>query len=83
MWSAVSTMNSYLKYPILGSGVRLGTVLEIARGGSPRPIQQYLTTEPDGINWIKIGDTDKGGKYIYKTKEKIRPEGVGKKSHGS
>ena len=58
--------------------VRLGTVLEIARGGSPRPIQQYLTTEPDGINWIKIGDTDKGGKYIYKTKEKIRPEGVAK-----
>ena len=58
--------------------VRLGSVLEIARGGSPRPIQQYLTTEPDGINWIKIGDTDKGGKYIYKTKEKIRPEGVTK-----
>ena len=58
--------------------VRLGTVLEIARGGSPRPIQQYLTTEPDGINWIKIGDTDKGGKYIYKTKEKIRPEGLQK-----
>ena len=58
--------------------VRLGTVLEIARGGSPRPIQQYLTTEPDGINWIKIGDTDKGGKYIYKTKEKIRPEGITK-----
>ena len=58
------------------SWVQLGAVLEIARGGSPRPIQQYLTTEPDGINWIKIGDTDKGGKYIYKTKEKIRPEGV-------
>ena len=58
------------------SWVRLGAVLEIARGGSPRPIQQYLTTEPDGINWIKIGDTDKGGKYIYKTKEKISPEGV-------
>jgi type I restriction enzyme S subunit len=58
--------------------VRLGAVLEIARGGSPRPIQQYLTTEPDGINWIKIGDTDKGGKYIYKTKEKIRPEGITK-----
>ena len=52
--------------------VRLGSVLEIATEEvSPRPIQQYLTTEPDGINWIKIGDTDKGGKYIYKTKEKI------------
>ena len=58
--------------------VRLGTVLEIARGGSPRPIQQYLTTEPDGINWIKIGDTDKGGKYIYKTKEKSARKGLQK-----
>ena len=69
-----------LPFEIPGSWewVRLGSVLEIARGGSPRPIQQYLTTDPDGINWIKIGDTDKGGKYIYKTKEKIRPEGVRK-----
>ena len=69
-----------LPFEIPGSWewVRLGSVLEIARGGSPRPIQQYLTTDPDGINWIKIGDTDKGGKYIYKTKEKIRPEGVTK-----
>ena len=64
--------------PVSWEWVRLGAVLEIARGGSPRPIQQYLTTEPDGINGIKIGDTDKGGKYIYKTKEKIRPEGVTK-----
>ena len=28
------------------------------------------------VNWIKIGDADKGGKYIYKTKEKICPEGA-------
>ena len=58
--------------------VRLGTCLEIARGGSPRPIKDYLTDTPNGINWIKIGDTDKGGKYINSTKEKIRPEGVSK-----
>lgn len=53
-----------LPFEIPGSWewVRLGSVLEIARGGSPRPIQQYLTTDPDGINWIKIGDTDKGKK---------------------
>ena len=64
--------------PASWAWVRLGTVLEIARGGSPRPIQQYLTTESNGVNWIKIGDADKGGKYIYKTKEKICPEGVTK-----
>ena len=78
--SEASSITVVRSHPVPDSWewVRLGAVLEIARGGSPRPIQQYLTTEPDGINWIKIGDTDKGGKYIYKTKEKIRPEGVSK-----
>ncbi len=52
--------------------------MEIARGGSPRPIQDYLTTDENGLNWIKIGDTDKGGKYINSTKEKIKPEGLKK-----
>ena len=58
--------------------VRLGDICTIARGGSPRPIQQYLTTDPNGINWIKIGDSDKGGKYINSTKERIIPAGVSK-----
>ena len=58
--------------------VRLGNVCKIARGGSPRPIKQYLTESPDGINWIKIGDTDKDSKYINSTKEKIIVEGVTK-----
>ncbi len=40
-------------------------------------LQKCLTTT-DGVNWIKIGDTDKGGKYINSTKEKIIPEGVSK-----
>ena len=58
--------------------VRLGSICEIARGGSPRPIKQFLTDDPNGINWIKIGDSDKGGKYINETKEKIIPEGMSK-----
>jgi type I restriction enzyme S subunit len=58
--------------------VRLGNICEIARGGSPRPIKQFLTEQPDGINWIKISDSDKGGKYINSTKEKIKPEGMNK-----
>ncbi len=53
----------------------LGNVSYIVRGGSPRPIKQYITTREDGINWIKIGDVEKGGKYIYSTHEKIIPEG--------
>ena len=55
---------------------RLGDVLNIARGGSPRPIQDYLTNEKNGLNWIKIGDTEKGGKYIETVKEKIKPSGL-------
>lgn len=57
---------------------KLGDVTEIARGGSPRPIKEYLTNAPNGLNWIKIGDTDKGGKYINSCKEKIKPEGLKK-----
>ena len=56
--------------------IRLNFVSSIARGGSPRPIKEYITDAPNGVNWIKISDTEKGGKYIYKTKEKIKPEGV-------
>lgn len=58
--------------------VKLGDITEIARGGSPRPIKDYLTDDPNGLNWIKIGDTDKGGKYINSCKEKIKPEGLKK-----
>jgi len=54
----------------------LGDVCNIARGGSPRPIRKFLTTSSDGINWIKIGDATSSGKYIYKTEEKITPEGA-------
>jgi type I restriction enzyme S subunit len=57
---------------------RMDEVCSIARGGSPRPIKDYITNDPNGLNWIKIGDTDMGGKYIYSTKEKILPEGLKK-----
>ena len=56
--------------------VRLGDVCDVARGGSPRPIKSYLTYRVDGINWIKIGDTEKDGKFINSTKERIIPEGA-------
>ena len=58
--------------------VKLGNICVIARGGSPRPIKEYITTAHDGVNWIKIGDTEKNGKYISQTAEKIKPSGVSK-----
>lgn len=54
----------------------LGEVLDIARGGSPRPIDDYITNDPDGVNWIKIGDAPVGGKYITEAGQKIRQNGV-------
>ena len=58
--------------------VKLGSVCIIARGGSPRPIKDFITTSDDGVNWIKIGDTQKNGKYISTCAEKIKPSGVSK-----
>jgi type I restriction enzyme S subunit len=57
---------------------KLGEVLSIERGGSPRPINKYLTNSDDGINWIKISDATASDKYIYETKEKIIKEGLHK-----
>ena len=57
---------------------RLGNISTIARGGSPRPIEDYLTESDDGVNWIKIGDTEQGGKYIFSTREKIISAGIAK-----
>lgn len=51
---------------------------DVARGGSPRPISEYITEEPNGINWIMIGDADPDSRYIRSTEKKIRPEGVRK-----
>ena len=58
--------------------VRINDLFDVARGGSPRPIKAFLTEDLHGINWIKIGDTEIGGKYIYHVKEKIKPEGLKK-----
>ena len=55
---------------------KLGEKADIFRGGSPRPIEDYLTIHPAGINWIKIGDVKKNAKYIESTEEKIIPEGL-------
>ena len=56
---------------------RFGNICDIARGGSPRPIEDFLTTSDiDSYNWIKIGDTELGGKYIQSAKQKIKSEGL-------
>ena len=56
--------------------VKLGEVMDISRGASPRPIYKYITEDKDGVNWIKIGDVENNAKYITSTKEKITKEGA-------
>ena len=54
------------------------STIQIERGSSPRPIEDYITNSENGLNWIKIGDAPSMGKYITKTAEKIKPEGLSK-----
>jgi len=55
----------------------LNDVCTVARGSSPRPIKEYFTEE-NGVNWIKIGDTQQDGKYVSSTKQRITEEGAKK-----
>ena len=57
---------------------KFSDVVQIERGGSPRPIDDYITDSQDGLNWVKIGDAPAQGHYITKTAEKIKPEGLSK-----
>jgi type I restriction enzyme S subunit len=58
--------------------VALEDVFAVARGGSPRPIDSFITDDPNGVNWIMIGDASEGSKYISSTKKRIIKEGVKK-----
>lgn len=54
----------------------LGDICTIVRGGSPRPIEQFLGGD---VPWIKIGDATAGDNiYLSSTKEHIIQEGVKK-----
>ena len=64
--------------PISWEQRKFGETVQIERGGSPRPIDDFITTAPDGLNWVKIGDAPEQGNYITKTAEKIKPSGLSK-----
>lgn len=55
----------------------LGEYVEIKRGGSPRPIQNYITDK--GYKWLKISDvTSLQTPFIYDIKEAIKESGLNK-----
>ncbi|MDE1953330.1 MAG: N-6 DNA methylase [Betaproteobacteria bacterium] len=66
--------SSGLTWPL----VPIGDLCVIERGASPRPIHDFITNAPDGVNWIKIGDAEVGAKFITATKERVTPEGAAK-----
>jgi type I restriction enzyme S subunit len=56
---------------------KLGDYVIIKRGGSPRPIQDYLSET--GYKWLKISDvTSLNSPYIFEIKECIKEEGLNK-----
>lgn len=57
---------------------KFSDLVQIERGGSPRPIDDFITSKPNGLNWVKIGDAPSQGNYITQTAEKIKPEGLTK-----
>ena len=55
----------------------LGQYLEIKRGGSPRPIKEYIVEK--GLPWTKIADaTKEPSPFLFRTKECIKEEGLKK-----
>ena len=56
---------------------KLGDYVDIKRGGSPRPITDYIA--PSGYRWLKISDvTNIDSPYIFHTKEYIKESGLKK-----
>ena len=54
-----------------------GEYVSVKRGGSPRPIQDFLA--PEGFPWVKISDaTSCTSRFLKKTKQFIKPEGLNK-----
>jgi type I restriction enzyme S subunit len=56
---------------------RLENVIKVNRGGSPRPIDEFLSDK--GLHWLKISDaTVSSSPFILDTKEFIIEEGLNK-----
>ena len=55
----------------------IGDLIEIKRGGSPRPIKDYISDS--GYRWLKISDASAtSSPYIFIIKEHIKKEGLKK-----
>lgn len=64
--------------PLNWEWTKLDDIAVINRGASPRPIKAFVTEDEDGVNWIKIGDSVRGKKYIDSVNQKITKDGAEK-----
>lgn len=56
---------------------KIGNIVDIRRGASPRPIQKFLSQS--GMPWVKIADaTSDTSRFLFKTNEFIIKEGIRK-----
>ncbi len=56
---------------------KLGSLMTIKRGDSPRPIKDFISDK--GLNWVKISDaTAEDNPFLFSTKEYIKSEGLSK-----
>ena len=58
--------------------IKLKNIASIVRGGSPRPIEAYMSDNDNDVNWIRISDTEKGSKYITHACRKLISSGISK-----
>lgn len=54
----------------------IGSLCEVGRGSSPRPINNQAYFEGGDIPWIKIADATSSGKEIFETKEHVNAYGA-------
>lgn len=74
-WKEVEINGEVKEIPINWEVKKFEDFSSICRGGSPRPIQNFLTDKKEGTPWIKISDATKVKKYIDSTEQYIIKKG--------
>ena len=55
---------------------QIGSICDVVRGSSPRPIADQRYFDGGTIPWIKIADATKSGRFLYDTREKVNEYGA-------
>ena len=61
--------------------IKLGAIIDVKRGSSPRPISDQRYFDEGTIPWLKIADATASKIFIYKTKEYVNEYGASFSRH--